>query len=61
MRSGLLPSRTIGTAIAAIPLATFTVVSGLISPRARRPKRKQDQTIAAGATGISFLAEPTPA
>ena len=37
--------------LTAIPLATFTVVSGLISPRARRPKRQASQTpIAAGAT-----------
>jgi hypothetical protein len=30
--------------LAAILLATFTVVSGLISPRLRRPKKRQERT-----------------
>jgi hypothetical protein len=50
--------------LAAILLATFTVVSGLIAPRARRPKRKDKKQ--AGAPPRSDrphldLIEPTPA
>jgi hypothetical protein len=49
--------------LAAILLATFTVVSGLISPRARRPKRKQSKTNAPSRPERPHLdlVEPTPA
>jgi hypothetical protein len=47
--------------LAAIPLATFTVVGGLISPRARRPKRKQARPPSRPERPHLDLVEPTPA
>ena len=49
--------------LAAILLATFTVVSGLISPRVRRPKRKEKRTVTQlrGERPHLDLIEPSPA
>ncbi len=49
--------------LAAILLATFTVVSGLIAPRARRPKRKEKRASAPPRNDRPHLdlIEPTPA
>jgi hypothetical protein len=49
--------------LAAILLATFTVVSGLIAPRARRPKRKEKRASAPTRNDRPHLdlIEPTPA
>ena len=49
--------------LAAILLTTVTVVSGLISPRAKRPKRKDKRTSAPvrGERPQLDLVEPTPA
>ena len=47
--------------LAAILVATFTVMSGLISPRARRPKRKQGKPPPRPDRPHLDLVEPTPA
>jgi hypothetical protein len=50
--------------LAAILLATFTVVSGLISPRVRKPKRRKEAAAPAPVRGERphlDLVEPSPA